>query len=277
MSDERRQAVLHRHATTVRGEGSRTLVFAHGFGCEQSVWRHVAPAFESGYRVVMFDLAGAGRSQLSAYGARHASLDGYVDDLLELCAALNLSGCTFVGHSVAAMMGLLAGIAAPQVFARQIWIAPSPCFADHPPDYRGGFSREQLEGLLALIERNHLAWPGFLAPTVMQNGDRPELADELRGNFCQLRPEVAREFARIVFLGDHRAFLHLLEQTTLVLQCSADPLAPASVGDFLESTLRRGRQVRLAATGHCPHLSHPEEVVRAIAAELDRCPVAECA
>ncbi|MCW7541922.1 alpha/beta hydrolase [Aquabacterium sp. A7-Y] len=265
---ERRDAVLRRHAVSVRGSGPRTLLFAHGFGCDQTLWREVAPAFEADHRVVLFDHVGAGGSDSAAYGARHAALGGYAEDLLELCQALALERVCFVGHSVSTMMGLLAGITSPHVFERQIWIAPSPCFVDHPPDYHGGFALAEIAGLVELIERNELRWPEFLAPMVMQNAERPELADELHRSFCRMAPGVAREFARISFMSDHRALLPLLQQPTLVLQCSADPLAPPSVGEYLERKLPRGRQRRLDAAGHCPHVSHPREVIAAITAEL---------
>jgi sigma-B regulation protein RsbQ len=266
--------VLRRNHVTVAGDGPRTLVFGHGFGCDQRVWRHVAPAFEHDHRTVLFDYVGSGRSERAAYdGARYATLAGYAQDLIEVCEALALRDVVFVGHSVSAMVGLLAALVAPQCFERLVFVAPSPCYLNlrqADPPYEGGFERADLEGLFELMACNQPAWAGLLAPMVMQNGERPELAEELREGFCRLDPAVAMDFARATFLSDYRAQVAQLAHPTLLLTCSQDPVAPPAVGDYLQARLRRGRRVRLRASGHCPHLSHPAELIAELAQELQQ-------
>lgn len=267
-------ALARRHHLQVTGRQepqARTLVFLHGFGCDQTMWRAVAPAFEHDHRVVRLDQIGAGRSDLSAYDSRrHASLHGYAEDLVEVCRALGPRPVVLVGHSVSAMTSVLAAIAAPQCVERLVLVAPSPCYVNDPPHYHGGFERADLEGLLELMERNDLAWARLLAPTVMQNPERPELTAELQRSFCAMEPAIARQFARVTFLADHRADLPALRTPSLILQCQGDPLAPAEVGEYLHAHLRGSRLHRLAATGHCPHVSHPEETIRALSQELAR-------
>lgn len=265
----KRDDALRRHAVSIRGDGPRTLLFAHGFGCDQHMWRHVAPAFEHDHRVICFDHLGSGQSELSAYDSRrHATLQGYADDVLALCEALDLHEVCFVGHSVSSMIGLLAAVAQPERFERLVFIAPSPCYVNEPPGYQGGFERADLLGLLELMERNNLGWASYLASTVMQNPERPELTEELRTSFCSLDPRVARDFARATFLSDHRTDLPRLLRPALVLQCADDPVAPLSVGDYLVQHLPAASLVRLRATGHCPHLSQPSEVIEAVSRYL---------
>ncbi|WP_119156641.1 alpha/beta fold hydrolase [Caldimonas tepidiphila] len=258
-------AILHRNNVRIRGEGRRVLLFAHGFGCDQSMWRHVAPAFEAGWRVACFDHVGAGRSDRAAYDSRHGSLEGYAQDVIGICEALGGDPVCFVGHSVGAMIGVLAALRAPQRFERLVLVAPSPCYLDDPPHYRGGFARTDLEGLLELMDRNHLGWASFLAATVMQNPERPELAEELRESFCALDPLITREFARVTFLSDHRALLPELRTPALIMQCAQDMVVPAEVGEYLHRQLRGSTLVRMRATGHCPHVSHPQETRAVIA------------
>lgn len=263
-----RDDILRRHAVSIHGEGESTLLFAHGFGCNQVMWRHVAPAFEHDHRVICFDHLGSGRSDLSAWDSRrHATLQGYADDVLALCEALDLRDLVFIGHSVSAMIGLLAAVREPERFERLAFIAPSPCYLNEP-GYEGGFERADLLGLLDLMERNHLGWADFLATTVMQNPERPELTDELRTSFCSADPRATRQFARTTFLSDHRADLPRLTRPALILQCAGDLVAPLSVGDYLHRHLPSSTLVRMKATGHCPHLSHPAETIRALSAYL---------
>ncbi|HEX8557464.1 MAG TPA: alpha/beta hydrolase [Pyrinomonadaceae bacterium] len=257
--------VLRRNNVKVSGRGARPLVFAHGFGCDQNMWRYVAPAFEEDFRVVLFDYVGSGKSDLQAYDpARYSTLDGYARDVLEVCAALSLKRAVFVGHSVSAVVGLLASIREPRLFSRLVLIGPSPCYVNHPPDYRGGFERADIEGLLDLMERNYIGWANFLAPAVMKNPERPELARELEESFCSTDPRVARRFAEATFLSDNRADLARVTVPSLIMQCAEDAIAPDEVGDYLSRNLPGGTLRRLEATGHCPHMSHPEETVRVI-------------
>lgn len=241
------------------------MMFAHGFGCDQNMWRFVAPAFEEDYRVILFDYVGSGKSDLKAYSpARYSSLEGYVQDVLEICAALDLSDVIFVGHSVSSVIGLLASIREPRRFDRLILIGPSPCYINHPPDYLGGFERSDLEGLLDLMEKNYLGWASFLAGTVAKNPERPELARELEESFCSTDPNIARRFAEATFFSDNREDLPKVTVPSLIMQCSEDSIAPLEVGRYLERNLPGGSLQLLEATGHCPHMSHPEETIRVI-------------
>jgi sigma-B regulation protein RsbQ len=260
---------LLRSNVTVSGNpGGQPMLFAHGFGCDQNMWRLVVPAFEDRYRVVLFDHIGAGRSDLSAYDRRrHSSLDGYADDVLEICAALELERAIFVGHSVSTMIGAVAAIREPERFEKLVLIGPSPCYVDDG-DYVGGFSRDDIDELLESLDSNYLGWSSAMAPLIMGNPDRPELGEELTNSFCATDPEIARQFARVTFLSDNRLDLPRVRIPTLVLQCSDDPIAPRPVGEYVRDQIPDSRLVQLDATGHCPNLSAPEETVAAIEAFL---------
>jgi sigma-B regulation protein RsbQ len=259
------QDILKRNNVKVSGRGARPMVFAHGFGCDQNMWRFVAPAFEEDYRVVLFDYVGSGKSDLSAYDPqRYSALDGYARDVLDVCVALRLRDVVFVGHSVSGVVGLLASIREPRLFSRAVLVGPSPCYINDPPDYRGGFERADIEGLLALMERNYIGWANFLAPVVAKNPERPELARELEESFCSTDPRVARRFAEATFLSDNRGDLRRVTVPSLIMQCSEDAIAPAEVGEYLARHLPHSTLRVLEATGHCPHMSHPEETTRVI-------------
>jgi sigma-B regulation protein RsbQ len=256
---------VQRNNVSVRGvsEG-QPMMFAHGFGCDQNMWRFVWPAFASSYRVVLFDYVGMGGSDVSAYDAqRYDSLDGYVADVLEICEELDLENVIFVGHSVSAMIGLLAAAAQPHRFARLVLVGPSPRYIDDE-EYRGGFSQKDIDGLLRSLESNYLGWSGAMAPAIMANPDRPELGEELTNSFCRTDPEIARRFARATFLSDNRADLARVRTRSLVLQCDDDVIAPVEVGQYVHRHLPDSKFVQLQATGHCPNLSAPEETVAAI-------------
>ncbi|HEX5740546.1 MAG TPA: alpha/beta hydrolase [Pilimelia sp.] len=243
----------------------RALVFAHGFGCDQHMWRFVAPAFADRYRVVLFDHVGAGRSDLSAYDPRrYASLDGYAEDVRAICAELDLRDAVFVGHSVSAMIGVLAAVAEPARFAGLVLVGPSPRYVDDG-DYVGGFAADDVCDLLDALDSNYLGWSRSMAPMIMGNPDRPHLGAELTNSFCRTDPEIAHQFARVTFLSDNRADLPKVTQPTLVLQCAEDPIAPRPVGEYVAAQIPDSTLVHLAATGHCPNLSAPEETAAAIA------------
>jgi sigma-B regulation protein RsbQ len=261
--------VVRRNNVTLRGRPSaQPMVFAHGFGCDQNMWRFVAPAFEDDYRVVLFDHVGAGSSDLSAYDPqKYASLDGYAQDVLELCAELELEDVVFVGHSVSGMIGVLAAKQEPERFAALVLVSPSPRYLDDE-GYVGGFRRPDIDDLLESLESNYLGWSSAMAPVIMGNPDRPELGAELTESFCRTDPAIARQFARVTFLSDNRADLADVRVPTLVLQCSSDAIAPRAVGEFVDQTLSDSSLVVLRATGHCPNLSAPEETVAAMKAFL---------
>lgn len=260
--------VLIRNHVTVTGRpGGPVVVLAHGFGCDQNMWRLVVPALERDHTVVLFDHVGAGRSDLSAWSKqRYSSLAGYVADVLEICRELALGPVTFVGHSVSAMMGVLAAAREPEAFAGLVLLAPSPCFIDDPATgYRGGFSAEDIDELLESLEANYLGWSGAMAPVIMGNPERPELGEELTSSFCRTDPDIAQVFARVTFLSDNRSDLARVPVPTLVAQCSQDAIAPPEVGAFVHAEIPGSRLVTLDATGHCPQLAAPQETAAAIA------------
>jgi sigma-B regulation protein RsbQ len=258
--------VLRRNNVTVNGRpDGPPMIFAHGFGCDQNMWRFVAPAFEDRYRTVLFDFVGAGASDLSAYDpGRYGQLDGYATDVLEIVHALDLRDVVFVGHSVSAMTGVLAVNREPARFAALVLVAPSPRYLNDD-GYVGGFSADDIEGLLSSLDRNYLGWSSAMAPVIMANADRPELGAELTASFCRTDPEIQKRFARATFLSDNRADLASVRRPALVLQCADDPIAPDTVGEYVHAQIRGSRLVRLKATGHCPNLSAPEETVAAMA------------
>ena len=258
-----------KHAVTVTGlPHGQPMVFAHGFGCDQHMWRFVAPAFEDTHRVVLFDHVGAGRSDLSAFDPkRYSTLDGYADDVLGILHDLELSDVVFVGHSVSSMIGVLAAVREPELFAKLVLVGPSPRYIDDV-DYVGGFERADIEEMLDSLDSNYLGWSSVMAPVIVGNPDRPELGAELTNSFCRTDPEIARHFARVTFLSDNRADLPKVRVPTLVMQCAEDAIAPAAVGAYVHSRVPDSRLVTMDATGHCPHLSAPEETVAAIRAFL---------
>jgi sigma-B regulation protein RsbQ len=225
----------------------------------------VTPAFENDYRIVLFDYVGSGKSDLRAYDAeRYATLDGYTQDVLDVCHALDLRDTIFVGHSVSSMVGVLAAKEDPHRFAHLIMVGPSPRYINEAPDYVGGFERGDIEGLLETMEKNYLGWANFLAPAVMKNPDRPELSEELEASFCSTDPVIARRFAEATFLSDNRADLTGVQVPSLIMQCSEDMIAPLAVGDYLSRTLPNSTLKVMRATGHCPHMSHPDETIAVI-------------
>lgn len=242
------------------------MVFAHGYGCDQNMWRHVAPAFENQFQTVLFDQVGAGGSDLAAYDPRkYSSLSGYADDLIALSGELKLKDAIFVGHSVSAMIGVLASLKAPGLFQKLVLIGPSPRYIDDG-DYFGGFSSEQINELLEFLADNHMGWSAAMAPAIIGNPDQPELAEELTASFCRMDPAIARDFAHVTFTSDNRADLSRVATPTLILQCSDDIIAPTAVGEFVHRHIAGSQFRQLAATGHCPNLSAPQEVIDAIRA-----------
>jgi sigma-B regulation protein RsbQ len=257
--------IARRNNVTVTGnpEG-RTVVLAHGFGCDQNMWRLTVPALVDDYRVVLFDYVGSGRAEPSAFSEqRYASLDGYAQDVVDVCEALDLTDAVFVGHSVSAMIGVLAAAQVPERIGALVMIGPSPRYIDDE-GYRGGFSAADIDELLDSLESNYLGWSAVMAPVIMGNPDRPELGDELKNSFCATDPDMARVFARTTFLSDSRDDLKTVSVPTLVLECTQDVIAPREVGAFVHRSIPGSTLVTLEATGHCPHLSAPEATNAAI-------------
>ena len=262
--------VIRRNNVKILGNpAGRPMLFAHGFGCDQNMWRFVAPAFADHHRTVLFDYVGVGGSDVAAYDpARYSTLEGYADDILEICGALDLRDVVLVGHSVSAMIGVLAAAASPERFGALVLIGPSPRYIDDE-GYVGGFTREDVEELLASLDSNYLGWSATIAPVIMGNPERPELGAELTASFCRADPDIQKRFARATFLSDNREDLGRVAVPTLVLQCSDDVLAPESVGAYVHDHLLHSTLVTLRATGHCPNLSAPEETIEAIRVFLD--------
>lgn len=249
--------VQERNNVSVSGSGPVTLVFAHGFGCDQTMWRFMTPLFEGRFRIVRFDLTGSGKSDLSSYDpAKYASLDGYANDLVEIVDEFGEGPVIFVGHSVSAMIGMLADLEAPGRFIAHVMVAPSPCYVNDG-DYVGGFTRGDIDSLLETLESNYLGWSSTMAPTIMGSADQPELGAELTNSFCRTDPDIAKQFARVTFLSDCRAELSKLQTPTLILQCSDDLIAPTVVGDYMQRTLPHASLAMIENTGHCPHMSAP--------------------
>jgi sigma-B regulation protein RsbQ len=260
--------IARRNNVKVLGNGPRTLMFAHGYGCDQNMWRAVVPFFEADYKIVLFDYVGAGQSDPSAFHrTRYSTLNGYASDILEILDELGLTNVNFVGHSVSSMIGALAAIRRPELFENLIMVGPSPCYINDG-DYVGGFARNDIEGLLDMLDKNHTGWSAMMAPIIMGNADRPDLAAELEASFCRTDPIFAQHFARVTFLSDNRADLKNVPTKTLILQCNQDSIAPASVGEYVHRCLPNSELVIMEATGHCPHLSAPGVVSKAIQAFL---------
>ncbi|SHM21800.1 alpha/beta fold hydrolase [Cryptosporangium aurantiacum] len=260
-------SILTRNNVSLSGrENGPAMVFAHGFGCDQTMWRYLTPAFADRYRIVLFDYVGHGKSELAAYDSgRYDSLDGYARDVLEVLEELDISSAVFVGHSVSSMIGALAAIQQPERFESLVMVGPSPRYLnDESAGYVGGFEPDDLRGLLDSMESNYLGWSSSMAPMIMGNGDRPELGEELTNSFCRTDPAIALQFAQVTFLGDNRSDLPKVPVRSLVLQCTADVIAPEVVGEYVHEKLPESDYVLLSATGHCPHLSAPAETIAAM-------------
>lgn len=260
--------VLRRNNVKVSGSGNPVLVFAHGFGCNQTMWDRVTPAFEATHKQVLFDYVGSGSSDWDAFDpVKYGTLSGYAQDLLDVCDALKLKDVVFVGHSVSCSIGILASIQRPGLFKKMVLVGPSPCFVNHDPDYVGGFSTADLEGLLALMDQNYIGWANYLAPVVSRAGSELEndaVASELSQSFCSTDPNIARVFARATFFADNRADLPKINCPVLILQHSTDALAPIGVGEYMHRHMPGSTLEVMDAVGHCAHMSQPELVINAI-------------
>jgi sigma-B regulation protein RsbQ len=245
-----------RNNVRVSGAGP-TMIFAHGFGCDQNMWRLLAPRYAKRFRTITFDQVGSGQSDLGAYDPqKYDSLDGYASDVLEIIEEFGEGPVLFVGHSVGAMIGLLASLKAPERFAAQLMVGPSPCYVSDA-NYNGGFSREDIDGLLQMLEANYLGWSSTMAPAIMGAPEQPALSEELTSSFCRTDPEIAKQFARVTFLSDNRKDLHRVTTPTLIIQSEEDIIAPLCVGEYLHDTLPNSMLRVVENVGHCPHLSAP--------------------
>lgn len=265
----KKEDIIRRNNVRIFGEGEQVMLLAHGFGCDQNVWRHFIKAFRQEFKVVIFDYVGAGQSDLEAYNSvRYQSLDGYAQDVLDIIEALDLKKVIFIGHSVSSMIGVRASLRRPEFFENLIFVAPSPCYINDN-GYVGGMEKEDIETLLSVMDSNYLGWSNSMAPIIMANANEPELAEELEANFCATNPEIAKEFARVTFYSDNRPDLKKITVPSLTLQCSEDILAPLEVGYYIQQHAPQNTLVILKATGHCPHLSAPQETIEAISTYLN--------
>ena len=270
MNNSKSAEIFKKFNVKVLGEGTQPMMFAHGYGCDQNMWRFVYPHFEKQYKIILFDYIGGGKSDIDSYSKeKYSSLQAYADDVISICNGLNLTNVIFVGHSVSAMIGVLASNKKPSLFSHLIMIGPSPRYINDS-EYIGGFENEAIEELMEALDSNYLGWSASMAPVIMGNSDRPELGDELTNSFCQTDPEVAKNFARVTFLSDNREDLQNVITPTLVLQCSQDVIAPVVVGDYVAKNIKNSEYKLLNATGHCPNLSAPEETVGAIQEYLQK-------
>jgi sigma-B regulation protein RsbQ len=260
-----KQSVIERNNVQILGNGLQPMLFAHGFGCDQNMWRYITPAFANDYKIVLFDYVGSGKSDISAYNPeKYASLHGYADDVLDICKALSLRDIIFVGHSVSGMIGLIAANREPALFSRIIFLGPSARYINDSDGYIGGFEKKDIEELLDTMDKNYIGWANFLAPAIMKNPERPELGKELTESFCSTDPKIARKFAEVTFLSDNRKDLKDLKVPSLIMQCSDDLIAPLEVGKYLHQHIPNSTLKILKATGHCPHMSEPEETIQVI-------------
>lgn len=262
-------SVLKRNNVKVQGRG-QPMVFVHGFGCDQNMWRLMAPHFAERYQVILLDLVGSGDSDLSAYDReRYATLHGHAQDVCEVLREVAGAPAVFVGHSVSSMIGLLANLRCPELIASQVMVGPSPCYINEG-DYVGGFERADIDALLESLESNYLGWSSNMAPAIMGAPGQPELGVELTNSFCRTDPEIAKHFARVTFLSDYRAELPKLQAPTLILQCSDDLIAPVAVGEYMHKVIPRSTLRIIDNVGHCPHLSAPGASVAAMEEFLAR-------
>ena len=262
--------VLTRNNVKVFGTGEKTIMFAHGFGCDQNMWRFIYPHFQESYRIVLFDYVGSGKSDWSAFSNdRYTSLHSYVRDLLEICEELKLEDIIFVGHSVSSMIGMLASIEKPEYFEKLIMIGPSPCYVNEKPDYHGGFESSDISELLDMMEMNFVGWASYFAPIAMNTPENPAHSMELESNFSATNPAITRRFAEVTFNSDHRGDLSKSTIPTLILQCSEDSIVPLETGEFLHANLKNSTFCVMEAKGHYPHLSHPDETIKHIKKYLE--------
>lgn len=259
------QHILSRNNVKVTGSGKQTMIFAPGFGCDQTVWNSVSQSFEEDYQVVLFDYVGLGKSDLTFYDpAKYSKLSGYVDDVLDVCSALDLSNAVFVGHSVGAMIGMLASLRKPEHFSHLVMIGPSACYLNDPPSYIGGFEKEDLLGLLDLMAKNYIGWANIFAATALNNPDCPDIEKDIEDRFCSTDPVIARHFAEACFFTDNRPDLSEVTVPALILQCANDIIAPVSAGEYMKECLPNSTIKYMDAIGHFPHMSHADETIQLI-------------
>ncbi|MFT6898599.1 MAG: sigma-B regulation protein RsbQ [Paraglaciecola sp.] len=243
-----------------------TVMLAHGFGCDQNMWRFMLPELEKHYQVVLFDYVGSGNSVLIDYSIeKYGKLEGYAEDIIDIIDELQLRDVTIIGHSVSAIIASIASLDIPLIIKKIVMVCPSPCFLNMPPDYEGGFERIDLEELIALMDKNYIGWANYLAPLVMGSSQSQELIGELSGSFCSTDPIIAKTFAKATFFSDYRHILPDITCSVLILQSSCDALASVGVGHYMVDNIPDSEMVIIAAEGHCLHMTHYQEIAPIIA------------
>lgn len=256
--------IMLRNNIHISGKGSQAIIFAHGFGCDQNMWRFITPAFEKDHRIILFDHVGSGKSDQSAYDfEKYNSLEGYAEDLIKICEELNLENVIFVGHSVGSIIGAIASLERPDIFKKLIMIGPSPCYINKN-GYFGGFSKEDIDELIETLESNYLGWSNYITPVIIGNPDKPEFSEELKNSFCSMNPKIAKHFAKVTFLSDNRDDLSRVLTPSLIIQCHPDVIAPLKVGEFVHESMPKSWYKLLDTSGHCPHLTAPNQVITAM-------------
>ncbi|MFT6528800.1 MAG: sigma-B regulation protein RsbQ [Psychrosphaera sp.] len=259
-----------RNNVNVIGQGEQTIVLAHGFGCDQQMWRFLTPMLDKNYKVVLFDYVGCGKSDLSSYDkTKYSTLKGYAYDVIEVCEALNLKNVILIGHSVSSIIGMHAAILSPSLFSHLVMVCPSPCFLNFPPEYIGGFEKEDLVELINLMDKNYIGWANYLAPLVMGENNDSEYINELNRSFCSTDPKYAKPFAEATFFSDDRKALSQLTVPSLILQSSNDKLASQEIGRYMQSQISNSKLNIIYADGHCLHMTKPEAVYKALIRFID--------
>ncbi|TVR79226.1 MAG: alpha/beta hydrolase [Chitinophagaceae bacterium] len=262
--------VTIRNNINISGKGKQPMVFAHGYGCSQNMWRFVAPAFEKDYKIVLFDHVGSGKSDLSAYDfEKYNSLKGYADDLIEICDELHLQNVILVGHSVSCMIAVLAAAKRPELFDKLVLVGPSPRYINDN-EYHGGYKKQDIDELIKAVESDYLCWSSFITPVIIGDSEKPEYSEELRDSFCSMDPEIAKHFAKVTFRGDNREDLSKVSNSTLIIQCQSDVIAPVQVGEYVHKKMPDSKYLLLDISGHCPHLTAPEQVISGMQAFLKK-------
>lgn len=258
------QSAVKRNNVRVFGKGEKPIIFVHGFGCDQEMWRFVIPDFEEDYKVILLDLVGSGNSEIKAYNSeKYRGLGGHARDIIEICEELELKKSILVGHSVSSMIGVLAAVSRPDLFERLILLTPSPRYINEE-NYKGGFDKKDIDELVETLENNFLGWSSFITPIIIGNPEKEEFSNELKNSFCSMDPEIAKHFAKVTFLGDNRKDLKKVQAPTLVIQCNPDTIAPVEVGRYVQEMIPNSKYVELDSPGHCPHLTSPRLVINAI-------------
>lgn len=264
--------IYFRNNIKIFGEGEQTLVFGHGFGCSQTIWKYMVPFFSDDYRIVLFDYVGSGKSDCLSYDTnRYHNLHGYAEDLLEVLTALDSGPVIFIGHSVSGMIGLLAAVQKPELFKSLIMIGASARYLNELPDYYGGFDAHDIRELLQMMEKNFVGWASANAAELINAPEQPLLAKKLEETFHAEDSVIMRNFAEATFLSDHRADLQKVAIPTLLIQCAQDSIVPIAAADYLHAHIANSTLRVLEAKGHYPQLSLPQEtsmVIRGYLADI---------